>query len=175
MPIMAAALALAIGTTSAVAAPDICWSSGVTPGGHYYRVRYVPARAITVAAGGQMHTYEAVAVALLPGWIWASREVPCTAIPWAHEERHLDGWVHDDEGDWIGQHPVPADPAPGPWYVVKRGNARLPGGIAPAACKNREVLPGDGGPSPFLLLRDCPTRHPIRERLASAAVRKPTR
>lgn len=101
----AACIAAATASPPASAAtPDICWQNGVTPGGHVYQVRYVPRRAITLAASGQPHNYVAVAVAF-PGWIWVADDVPCGTIPWEHEEMHLDGWIHNPDGRWIAKRP----------------------------------------------------------------------
>jgi hypothetical protein len=98
----------------------------VTPDGRPYDVRYVPREAIRLAAAAQPHNYVAVAVAF-PGWIWAADDVPCGTIPWEHEELHLDGWVHDPNGRWIGRtapevREARQRPSPAPWFIVKTGD-----------------------------------------------------
>jgi hypothetical protein len=154
-----------------VPAANICWSNGVTPGGHFYRVLYVPPQAVTIAASGQMHNYIAVAVALVPGWIWADRNIPCAVIPWEHEEMHLDGWVHDADGRWVGRRNVPDDRSLAPWYVVKRGDeARLGPRIGLAACEEPEPLPAGNG-NAFFLFRGCDGRNGNARLVASALER----
>lgn len=76
---------------------DVCWTSGITPGGNHYTVRYVPREAINIAASGQAHDYVPVAVAF-PGGLWVADDAPCNQIPWDHEEKHLDGWWHYADG-----------------------------------------------------------------------------
>lgn len=120
-----ALVAVAIGGIAArPAAADICWQSGVTPEGHSYRVLYVPGEAVRIAASGTRHNYIAYAVAF-PGWIWADSSLPCRIIPWQHEIKHLDGWVHDANGRWTGKTTVAFAAGDGPrtpWTVVKMGD-----------------------------------------------------
>ena len=125
--VYARALALAIIAlaVSSIAAPagaaDICWRGGVTPEGHSYRVLYVPSEAIRLAAAGQAHNYVAIAIAF-QGWVWAADDVPCRMIPWQHEIKHLDGWVHDANGRWTGKTMIAFAAGDGPrtpWSVIK--------------------------------------------------------
>lgn len=125
--VCARALALAIiavaasGLAAPSAAADICWRHGVTPEGHSYQVLYVPSEAIRLAASGQAHNYLAIAIAF-QGWIWAAADVPCRTIPWQHEIKHLDGWVHDANGRWTGKTAIAFTAGDGPrtpWAVIK--------------------------------------------------------
>jgi len=131
-----------VGPCAPAEAADICWQSGVTPEGHHYGVLYVPPQAIAIAASGQRHNYIAVAVALLPGWIWVAKDIPCDTIPWNHEERHLDGWVHDADGRWIGKNSIPLaddERAPAPWRIIRYGDGyRVVKDAGLTACGTRE-------------------------------------
>jgi hypothetical protein len=98
------AVAMLFGGRSALAA-DVCWQSGVTPEGHHFKVVYVPYESIRTMADRTPHLYQAIAYAV-PGIIYAANDVPCSRIPWAHEMKHLDGWVHDASGRWTDKHEV---------------------------------------------------------------------
>ena len=85
---------------------------------------YVPSKTVRIAASGILHNYIAYAVAF-PGWIWADAFLPCRIIPWEHEIKHLDGWVHDANQRWTDKQEVPlaeGDRPRAPWTVVKTEN-----------------------------------------------------